>query len=264
MKKILIIEDEPTLGEVLQKKFEAAGFEVSLIRQSLETLNFIKKTKPDIILLDLFMPILNGFEILKYKKLDPEISDIPVIVMTNSLQSTQEVEIKPLGVARFLIKANLTPKDIVDEVNNIFSTLKQGGVVKEENIKTNILDGKNILLVEDDKFLSSILVSRVESFQGKIIHVNSGEDALKELEKNIPDIILLDILLPGIDGFEVLKSVREDERTKKTPVIVISNFNQRKDIDRAAEFGASFLVKALITPDYIVENIKKVLSEKIK
>ena len=125
MKKILIIEDEPTLGEVLQKKFEAAGFEVSLIRQSLETLNFIKKTKPDIILLDLFMPILNGFEILKYKKLDPEISDIPVIVMTNSLQSTQEVEIKPLGVARFLIKANLTPKDIVDEVNNIFSLFQK-------------------------------------------------------------------------------------------------------------------------------------------
>ena len=116
--------------------------------------------------------------------------------------------------------------------------------------------------VEDDKFLSDIIARKLVSEKCKLTHATDGGEALTILEKEIPDLILLDILLPGMDGYEILSRVKSNDITKKIPIIVLSNLGQKANIDLAKKLGASsFLVKATVTLDEIVVEMKKVLSK---
>lgn len=121
------------------------------------------------------------------------------------------------------------------------------------------LQGKKIFIIEDDVFLGDILSKRIASETNDLTLFKNGEDALLSLEKNIPNIILLDILLPGIDGFQVLQNIRNNEKTKNIPVLIVSNTSQSADREKAKNLNAEFLMKALVTPYEIVDKVKQML-----
>jgi len=120
---------------------------------------------------------------------------------------------------------------------------------------------KSILMVEDDAFLAKIYAKTFED-QGFEVHLASnGEDGLKLAARDKTDIVLLDILLPGIDGFEVLAKLKADEATKNIPVLILSNLGQREDVERALAAGAAgYLIKAHAMPQKVVNKVKEVLS----
>ncbi len=124
-----------------------------------------------------------------------------------------------------------------------------------ESINTKSIEGKTILVVEDDKFLSGILELRLRNAKVDVMYAKTGEEALDAIGRKVPHAILLDILLPGISGLEVLKTIRSKPETEKTPVIVISNFSESTQIEKANALGASYLVKALVTPDDILNAV---------
>lgn len=114
--------------------------------------------------------------------------------------------------------------------------------------------------VEDDKFLNDIIARKFSAEKYKLLHAENGEQALVILEKELPDAILLDIILPGIDGFEVLSKIKANERTKNIPVIILSNLGQKADVEKGKNLGAAnFLIKATITLDEIIDEVRKVL-----
>lgn len=116
-----------------------------------------------------------------------------------------------------------------------------------------------ILLVEDDQFLSSLLKTRLEKEKFEVLLAHDGPEALKFLREQKPDLILLDIILPGMSGFEVLEEVRRDPqlRDKKSiPVIVISNLGQEADVEKGKELGAvDYFVKARVSIDELVKKV---------
>ena len=116
-----------------------------------------------------------------------------------------------------------------------------------------------ILLVEDDQFLSSLLKTRLEKENFKVLLAHDGPEALKILRAEKPDLILMDIILPGKSGFEVLEEVRTDPQLRdktKIPVVVISNLGQESDIERGKELGVvDYFVKARISIDELVKKI---------
>jgi len=119
---------------------------------------------------------------------------------------------------------------------------------------------KNILIVEDDEFLRGLLAKQLSS-QGfaisEAINGREGEEKIKDLK---PDLVLLDLLLPDVDGFEFLSKVKQDAAISSIPVIILSNLGQKEDIDKGLKLGASdFLIKAQFTPDEIVDKVKKAL-----
>src|SRR3989338_3510950 len=101
------------------------------------------------------------------------------------------------------------------------------------------LKGTKVLWVEDDMFLTDILVKKLSAEGANVLHANNGEEALKLLESEKPQVILLDILLSGIDGFEVLRRVKTDDKVKHIPVILLSNLGQKADLDKGKELGAT-------------------------
>ena len=119
---------------------------------------------------------------------------------------------------------------------------------------------KKVLIVEDDEFLRSLTAKRLEKEGYEVSVAVDGESANGIATEKKPDLILLDLLLPGMDGFEVLKRARADDVTKKTPIIVFSNLGQREDIEKAKGLGANdFLIKANFTLDDVIEKINTTL-----
>ncbi len=120
--------------------------------------------------------------------------------------------------------------------------------------------GTKIVIVEDDKFLAG-LVSKKLTDDGCIVrHVESGELAQASVEADMPDLIFLDLLLPGMSGFDVLAGLKKINKTKDIPVIVLSNLGERDDIRRGLDLGAtSFLIKASMTVDSIVGEASRIL-----
>lgn len=117
-----------------------------------------------------------------------------------------------------------------------------------------------VLLVEDDPFLSSILQLKLDKENFKTIRAADGEEALNLLiEQGIrPDVILLDLILPKKNGFEVLETIRQDPTLEKLPVIIISNLGQPSDIDRGKALGViDYFVKAKLSVDELVNKIKE-------
>lgn len=118
----------------------------------------------------------------------------------------------------------------------------------------------HVLLVEDDVFLSGIYQKKFEMEGFKISTADNGEKGLADAKKKNPDIILLDILLPKMDGFSVLKELKSDEAVKNIPVILLTNLGQKDDVEKGLEAGAvDYLIKAHFKPSEIVEKVRKVL-----
>ena len=114
-----------------------------------------------------------------------------------------------------------------------------------------------ILVAEDDKFLANVYRVKLTKEQFEILLVSDGEEVLKSLETFNPDLILLDLMMPKIDGFMVLQILRTTDRWKNVPVIITSNLGQKEDIDKGMQLGATdYIVKSESNIDDIIAKIR--------
>ena len=122
---------------------------------------------------------------------------------------------------------------------------------------------KMILVVEDDKFMRNLLVNKLQKEGFQTADVATGEEALEFMQKQAPSLILLDLILPNMDGFEVIEHLKKDTRLANIPVLILSNLGEKKDIDKAEQFGVEgFLIKANFTPSEIIKKIHDLLNKK--
>lgn len=119
-----------------------------------------------------------------------------------------------------------------------------------------------ILLVEDDSFLVEMYTTKFELEGFEVSSAEDGQKGLEMVKKDRPDIILLDILMPKMDGFAVLDALKKDKETVDIPVILLTNLGQKDDVKKGFEKGAvGYLIKAHFMPSEVVDKIKKILKE---
>ena len=117
-----------------------------------------------------------------------------------------------------------------------------------------------ILIIEDDKFLRELILRKLSDEGFDIVEAVDGEEGIKKVKAEKPDLILLDLILPGIDGFEVLSKTKEDPNSASIPVIILSNLGQKEEVEKGLKLGAiDYLIKAHFTPGEIIEKIKTIL-----
>lgn len=120
---------------------------------------------------------------------------------------------------------------------------------------------RKILIVEDDVFLRDLEANRLKKDNYEIITVSTGDEALEKIKEPNIDLILLDLVLPGMDGFDILKKIKETKELENVPVIVFSNLSEEKDVKKAKELGAlDFMVKSNFSLSELAEHINKILS----
>lgn len=122
-----------------------------------------------------------------------------------------------------------------------------------------------ILLVEDDRYLSKIYSNKLRLNGFDVSLATTGEEGLHKAATERPDLILLDLILPGKDGFQVLEELKTDRTTQKIPVVILSNLGQEADIERGMNLGArSYLIKANLSLSQIVDTARQYMGAKAK
>lgn len=274
MNKILIIEDEEVLLNVLKNKLEKEGFDIFIAEDGEEGLKKIESEKPDLVLLDILMPKMNGMKVLRSLKEKGILPSLPVIIVSNSGQPVEIEKAEEFGIRDYLVKAEFDPQEVVDKIRKYLpsnekkeeldfekESLEQIKKSQENNQDINTGSFK-ILVVEDDKFLRDLIVQKIIKEGFEVMEAVDGESGLNLAIEKEPHMVLLDLMLPGIGGFDVLKKIRGDSKIGNIPVIILSNLGQKDDMDKALKLGATdYLVKAHNTPGEIIDKVKVILSK---
>ena len=274
-KKIVIMEDEEILKNLLKKKLEISGYEVLTANNGKEGIDLLEGGyMPDLILLDIVMPIKDGFEVLENLRDNEKLSSIPVIIISNSGQPVEIKKVKEFGVIDYLIKADFDPEDVLKKVGNFFNdnqsvTKNQPEIgikeEEEEEIKEEVVnnDGLKIVLAEDDDFLRDICETKLKKEGFSVSAACNGVEALAKIKEETPNIILLDIIMPEMDGFEVLKKIKEIPEKASIPVIMLTNLGQASEIEKGFALGAEdYIIKAHFTVGEIIEKVREIIEKK--
>ncbi len=120
-KKILLVEDEPLLSNLLKQRLEKEGMEVTQAHDGEEALTFLRASKPDLIILDIILPKVSGFEVLQFLQSDPQLEKAPVIIASNLGQEADVNKGKGLGAVQYFVKAKMSIEDLVGEVKKAVS-----------------------------------------------------------------------------------------------------------------------------------------------
>jgi len=119
---------------------------------------------------------------------------------------------------------------------------------------------KKILIIEDDPFLSEMYAAKFSQSGFQVETASDGKNGLEKIKTSGPDLILLDIVLPKMDGFEVLKKVKENSQLKKIPIILLTNLGQKDEVEKGLALGADeYIIKAHFTPTAVVAKVKEIL-----
>ena len=290
-KRIIIVEDDAVLRDVLAGKLEKSGYIVDKAEDGIIALEKIRAQKPDCILLDILMPRKGGIEVLEDLHADPELSSIPVIIISNSGQPVEIQRAQELGAREFLIKAVFDPNEVLEKVERVLAggsmapkgewgirtqNVASSGVAEStvvENPSPTVAEAAAtathaagsdkvfVLVIEDDKFLRELLVRKLASEGFDVQNAIDAEAAFAILAERKPSIILCDLILPGVDGFEILGRIKADPKIADVPVVILSNLGQKEDLDKAMALGAKdFMVKANFTLDEIVTKVRSILA----
>lgn len=123
---------------------------------------------------------------------------------------------------------------------------------------------KKILIAEDDDFMRNMYESKLSMEHFEVVPVVNGEDAVKTLNTEKIDLVLLDIMMPKLNGFEVLSWIRNQRNLKKIPVILLTNLSEGDQVQKGLSLGANdYIVKAQFTPEEVVEKIKKYITQNV-
>jgi CheY-like chemotaxis protein len=224
---ILVVDDDRYTTYILKGLLMAAGYRVSVAHDGEAAIAIAREKHPDLVTVDLRMPGVDGFQLVEILKHDPETSKLPVVVLT----VVEERDRQLLGGPDAILAK---PID-VDELDKVISRLLSERAGARQ---------ARVLVVDDDPGIRMICGEVLESAGYVVRDAETGTKALDEARQWRPDIILLDVMLPEMDGFAVAKRLREERATALTPVIFISARGQTKDKVQAFKLGADdYLVK---------------------
>jgi adenylate cyclase len=238
---VLVIDDDATARELLSDHLKAEGFVVVTAAGGIEGLKQAKELRPRAITLDVMMPDLDGWSVLTALRQDPELAEIPVIMVTIVDEHRRGAS---LGAAGYLTKP--IDRDRLHRIVNRFRAPPPRPT--------------RVLLVEDDQLQRERVRSWLEGQQWNVQEAGNGREALARLRDGKPDVILLDLMMPEMDGFQVVAALQKDAGWRDIPVIVITARDlDAKDRERLNSGVQSVLVKEAFRPVDLVERIRKLV-----
>lgn len=272
-KKIIVVEEDVILGDVLAIKLKKLEYVVEKARDSVVAMQKIRAARPDCIVLDILLSNKAGIQLFQDLKADAALKSIPVLLTATAEDRDEVKHARELGARDFLIKAVIDPNEVIEKIKQLLvagastpspqsapaTTAPAPATTASAPVAAS---GKTfVLVIEDDKFLRELLVRKLGSEGFDVENAIDATAAYAALEKRKPTIILCDLILPEVSGFEILAKIKADPKTKDIPVIILSNLGQKEDTDKAMALGAKdFMVKANFTLDEIVAKIRATLA----
>jgi PAS domain S-box-containing protein len=240
-RKVLIVEDSPQFSNLLSFYLRQEGYAPIHHSQEKDVVEQAKELRPALITLDLMLPRASGWEMLQALKSDPQTKDTPVLVVS-ALESNDLA--LSLGAVDYLVK----PVSM-DDLQGIMDRLPSS-----EPSPRRV----RLLLVDDDPELAPLLQEMLPSERYEVLSAYDGEEGLELARREQPDVILLDLMMPGMSGFELLDRLRADEETTETPIIVLTAKDVTSEESAFLDDHIQTLVrKSALTPQALLDEIRR-------
>ena len=256
-KRILIVDDNPLNVKLFSSKLANEGYEIVPAHDGREALARVLEEPADIVLLDLMMPVMDGFEVLEKLKSNPKTKNIPVIVITALTEAEERLDkleakadellAKPVSTVELLMRVRSMLhlreiKDQLDEKKNQLSSVP--ALEYKEQESPDLEKEPFVLLVEDEDKDAKLVATYLADAPYKLKRARNGKEAVSIIEKKKVDIILLDILLPDTDGFEICRRLKSSEETENIQIIAVTNVTDLEEREKSMELGMDeYLIK---------------------
>jgi CheY-like chemotaxis protein len=239
---VLVVEDDPPIATVLRTYLEADGYRVELAADGHDAIQAARTLLPFAITLDISLPKLDGWSVLNALKRDPQTASIPVVVV--SIVDNRDFGLV-LGATEYLVK----PID-VERLRAVLREL-DGARSPGDN---------SVLIVDDDPALRDVLSSLLAEDGWKVATAADGEAALTAIQRSKPTAMVLDLMMPRVDGFEVLRSLRTSPTTCDLPVIVVTAKDLTdEDRERLARNAERVILKQAMPLETLRAEIRELL-----
>jgi two-component system cell cycle response regulator len=273
-KKILIVDDDPTCLKILESMLPADRHNVVKANNGEEALESAFDQPPDLILLDIMLPGIDGYEVIRKIKKDKRTKDVPIIIITSLDESKSKVKgleegaeellSKPVHATELLARVSsmLRLKEYRDQLTIRTLSGKSFGVMPKEREEFEIKEEMpQILLVEDTEVDAKIVEKALEDETFQMTTVKSGKDVFSTVSLKGIDLILLDILLPDMDGFEICRRLKKEH--KDIQIVIATCLDDLESKIKGVELGADdFLVKPIIGRE-LKARVKTLLEKKV-
>ena len=248
MALVLVVDDDSDIRTTLRVILETEGHRTIEAQDGTDLLGLTLTHWPDLILLDHLMPKVTGLEALENLRTNPSTRDFPVIMITAVSRPREALRARELGVTEYIGKP-WSKGEIEMRVKWVLSRSKRPTRNPQERI----------VAVDDEEHVRMALVSLLEDAGYEAAPVASGEEALEVAASQRPHLLLLDLRMPVVDGFEVLRRLREDAATARLPVIVVSAAQSHAEVAEAVRLGAVDYVVKPWHPRDLERRVRKAL-----
>jgi len=237
-KHILVVEDEPAIADLLRYQLEKAGYSVTSARSGQEGLRAARKLLPDLITLDILLPDIDGFETIRRLQADKSTRDIPVVIVSIMRDDAQALQ---LGVDAYLTKP-IDEHRLLDTVASLLS------------------NHEKILIVDDDSDILNLLRKTLRRHRFPTMTARGGSEALARIAAERPALVLLDLKMPGVDGYQVLRTLKSKSSTRNIPVIIMTGIDAYKsNVGQVMAIGATDFLTKPFDLNELVAEIRRIL-----
>ena len=259
---ILIVDDDvPTLN-LIKSAVEQAGFNAIAESHSSKVMGMIESMSLDLAIIDLDMPEINGFELIKQIKSKKNFAKLPIIIYTGKENYQEELKKIDGMFADLLQKSSTNIEELSETINQMINRYDEPPLPEDVAKQSDVI---KILLVEDYKH-SQIIVTRLlkkNNFES-IVVVENGAEAYDAVKKQKFDLILMDMQMPVMNGFEATEKIRQLSEYKDTPIIALTAFAMKGDREKCLEAGATDYIPKPIDSQEFIEKVKYYTDSKVK
>ena len=250
---VLIVDDDPDIREGIVAVLETNDYHLATASNGIECMEHIRDELPDLLILDMLMPRMDGFAVIRELRSDPDLTGIPIIILTTVIEDAayRRYELETgvaMGVSNYIEKP-ASPDELLRSVSAI-------------------VDQPYIIVTDDDPDIIEAISTVLESRPYNVATARNGEQCLEMIRKRNPDLLLLDLLMPKMDGFAVIRELQSDPATAKIPVLVLTTVvedasRRRYELETGRDMPVKAYLQKPIAPEQLLLEVEKTL-EKIE
>jgi CheY-like chemotaxis protein len=251
---ILVVDDDVPTLTLIKEAIIQAGYNAVAESHSSKVYSMIENMHLDLAIIDLDMPELNGYDLIKQIKSDPKFSKLPIIIYTGKENYKEDLKKIDGLFSDLLEKSSTNIEDLAETINQMINRYDEP---TPPEMVSSQKDGVKILLVEDYKH-SQIIVTRLlkkNNFE-TIVVVENGLEAVEQVKKQKYDLILMDMQMPIMNGFEATEKIRSMPEYKDTPIIALTAFAMKGDREKCLDAGATDYIPKPIDSAEFIQKVK--------
>jgi two-component system alkaline phosphatase synthesis response regulator PhoP len=250
---ILITDDDPDILEGMQAILETRDYRLATARDGLECMKRIRKETPDLLILDMMMPRMDGFAVIRELRGDPEYAGLPIIILTTVIEDAAYRRYELETGVKMEVQAYIEKPAPPDEL------LRQVSAIVEQPY---------IIIADDDPDMLEALTTILESQPYQISSARDGSQCLDLVRKRTPDLLILDLLMPKMDGFAVIRELRSEPAYADLPIMILTTVvedasRRRYELETGRDMSVEAYLQKPVAPDDLLRRVGRIMEKSV-